>query len=491
MSHEPDFEASADMRLLELQREQLGLPPRRLSSWESRISSEGSEIPPEAPIEQHGAILALEAVASPDRGVIPGAVVTVSLSISNEGTESARDVVVAAPLPGGATYRPGSLLQDGRPVYDEIAEQFFAEGIHIPEIAPRTRATFDWKTSVRLGSKPLVIRPVARAQRAAILGARPVTIERKEQTTSAFAAELSRADAALYEPRPLIPVEIPVTGLPVYELDEEEQLVHEAAEAALSSAAPRETIAPEIVVSEPVAIEADPAVAEPEPEPAPVPVSQPAREAVMLYGRFDRATLAFFQRIFNGSKPPTILQHCIFGSALTCTLDVDGNDAAGLKRHLDAQAQVLHRITLHEKLGKKEPIVDYAGTLLADLAALQPAPVREPNAAPRDALLFEAELSEPQLAVLRKIAGERDRWDFVKARQLTLALQAQRLGKATGNDPAIESALRVYGQTATTALQKLFVRIRIDRSTGILSHGEPQLDAAAVALIAALEKAFE
>ncbi len=113
-------------------------------------------------------------------------------------------------------------------------------------------------------------------------------------------------------------------------------------------------------------------------------------------------------------------------------------------------------------------------------------------ATPKDVVLLETELAEPTLAVLAKINEDRERWDFVKARQLTLALQAQRVA---GIDPdsaagaALENALRVYAQTAMTTLQKLFVRLRIDRTTGVLFQTDAQLDAAARAVVTAFGQA--
>ena len=119
--------------------------------------------------------------------------------------------------------------------------------------------------------------------------------------------------------------------------------------------------------SEPV-VEPEPEF-EPEPEPELQLQPPPAREAVVLYGGLDRATLAFFERVFNGSKDPTILQHCIFASALACATDADGSDELGLRAHLAAQSQILHRVSLHEKLGKREPISEYAGSLIARQAS--------------------------------------------------------------------------------------------------------------------------
>jgi hypothetical protein len=217
------------------------------------------------------------------------------------------------------------------------------------------------------------------------------------------------------------------------------------------------------------------------------------REAVVLYGRLDRPSIAYFDRIFNGSKPPTLLNHFILGGALACTRNVAGDDVAGLKQHLDAQGQFLQRIVLHEKMGKKEPISEYAGTMLARVDELAPAPV--PPAEPLEdpaTLLIEVELESPTLGLLSKMQADRARWDFTKARQLTLALQARSIVSSAPQNrvEAAENALRAYAQTAATQLQRFFVRMRIDRTTGLLSANDDTLDLAARNLIAALTALF-
>ncbi len=481
MNRDPDFELSADMRLLELQRSALGLTPPNRTQWETRYAVEGTGEPSPTPLTPaRSAVLAVEAVATPASGVIPGAVVTVSLSIANEGAVPASGIVASVPLPGGASYRAGSFVFNGRTAPDEIAERFFGAGVALGDIGPGERASYVWKIGVRLGAKPLVIAPHVHAAETAVIGARPLSITRKDHLSTGFVQELTKADAALFDPKPLIPVDIPADELPIYELDDEEQLVHEAAEAALRDAAAQP-------VEEPPVLAAVIESIEPPRESPTVPV----REGIVRYTRFERTTLVFFERTFLGSKPPTILQHCIFASALACATDDDGNDDAGLKRHLEAQSQVLHRIVLHEKLGKKEPIAEYAGELLANFDALAPAPIEEVAASNSDALLLVTEFSAPTLVVIKKIAEERERWDFVKARQLTLALQAQRANlDDAGKAAAIENALQHYAQTSMTTLQKLFVRIRIDRTTGLLSAGEPSLDASARRLLAALSAAI-
>jgi uncharacterized repeat protein (TIGR01451 family) len=482
---EPDFELSADMRLLELQRGALGLPTPEKPAWERRGATDAG-VPvadiadaPEASVRS--AMLRAEAGAHPAEGLIPGAVVTLTLSVINDGGGDAADVIVGTPLPGGAAYRPGSFMWNGRSTYDETAESFLGAGLSIGRVGAGERATFQWKISVKLGNKPLIVAPRLKARGSAVVGATPLSLSRKASSGGAFADQVARADAALAPEAPLIPVDISVADLPIYELDEEEQIVHEAAAAALSPATPPKPVA-----------QAQPAPPQrPEPPAAAEAAKPEVRESIVLYARIDRPTVAYFERIFDAEKPATVLQHAIFSNAIAVTLDGSGADSAALKRHLDAQAQILHRVALHEKLGKREPIAEYAGELIAQVDRLTPAAHPVPRA--NDALLLRAEVTGPNLSVLERLVAERERWDFVKARQFALALQAQGVDDDRVDAlmrAHIEQALRAYAQTSVTFLQRLFVRLRADRTTGILFAREPSLDASARALIAALKRAL-
>lgn len=517
---EPDFEESADMRLVDLQRAALGVPTPERSAWESQAHTEGSP-QPETPEERlESAVVTVELTGTPPGEVIPGAIVTLALSVANEGALAARNVRVCVPLPGGAAYRNGSFVRDGRPLLDDAADEFFGSGTLAGTIEPKSRVTFVWKIGVRLGNKPLVIAPSVSAEDTAVVGAQPVIISRKTETQTGFAAEVQRFDRALYDaPETRTTTE----ELPIYELDEEEVIEHEAGAAALSSAAeyrpplepPLQPVPPPDQPGEPMPPPSQPApvpepgVPEQEPFVPPPPeqppdvepaAAQPApaesvsvREAVMLYGRLDRPSVAYFERIFNASKAPTLLNHFILGGALACTRSFEGNDVAGLKAHLDAQGQLLQRIVLHEKIGKKEPIAEYAGKMLARVDQFMAMPVAH-TCAPDDSnvVLLEVELEPPTLGVLRKMQEDSARWDFTKARQLTLALQAR---KIRANAPAeriedAENALRGYAQTAATQLQRFFVRMRIDRTTGLLFARDETLDAAARTLVSALTNLF-
>ncbi|HET9097855.1 MAG TPA: hypothetical protein VFN37_14430, partial [Candidatus Baltobacteraceae bacterium] len=411
------------MRLVDLQRAALGVPSPERSAWESQAHTEGSPAP-EAPEELlDSAVVTVELTGNPAGEVIPGAIVTLALSVASEGVAAARNVRVCVPLPGGAAYRNGSFVRDGRPLLDDAADEFFGTGTLVGTIEPKSRVTFLWKIGVRLGNKPLVIAPSVSAEETAIVGAQPVIISRKTETQTGFAAEVQRFDRALYDGAQTRSAS---EELPIYELDEEEVIEHEAGAAALSPAAeyrppmepPLQPVPPPDQPGEPMPPPSQPA---PVPEPGipeqepyvPPPPEQPpdvepaaaqaapVREAVTLYGRLDRPSVAYFERIFNGSKPPALLNHFILGGALACTRSLEGNDVAGLKAHLDAQGQMLQRIVLHEKIGKKEPIAEYAGKMLARVDQFAAAPVT-PARAPDEAnvLLLEVELETPTLGVL-------------------------------------------------------------------------------------------
>lgn len=457
MSYEPDFDNVADMRLLGRRRASLGLavagePIRAILDADDEL--EGFDAP------TRGAVLLLDITAVPNDGVIPGAIVTLALSVTNDGDADADETVVAVPLPGGVTYRPGSFVRDGHAQYDDVAESFFGAGLSIGTLAAKTRATFVWKLAVRLGQSPLLIAPSARAADAAIAGGRQLRIGRKAVVgTTAFAAPLPSM------PKPYVPTELPVKILPFYELDAEEELIHEAADAALS-----------------------PSV-EPRPEP-------PPRIALLLTGTFERATHAFFSATFADGKAPSLLQHCIFGTALACAKSDNGSDAAGLTAHLEAQSRLLHRIVLHERMGKKEPILQYAGAFPERLGELAPRELAQRRDVDADgsALSMSVEIEAPARAVFARLLEERERWDFVKARQLTLALQAKSargIARDANAPTQADRALREYAQVSTTILQRLFVRMRVDGTTSILFGNEPQLDAAARALLGALAPLFD
>jgi len=496
----PDFEASADMKLVELQRKSLGVAKRSRGSWESRGSEPGASAEIPAP-PLNSAVLVCDLAGVPDSGLIPGAIATISLSLINEGVKPARAVRVTVPLPGGASYRNGSFVRDGTPQLDDAADELFTTGTNAGDVPPKARLTFLWKIGVRMGNKPLVIAPHVQAEESAVVGAEPLVLARKEGAAAVLPADAVAAPSIQPEPPP--------PERPFYELEEDEVL-EPLAEAPAAEYQP--AIEPPLPPSTPLPSQPEPAPPPAQPEPVwepgepdaepempPPPVQPPdvepaAREAILLYGRIDRPSLAYFERLFTGTKAPALLQHFILGGALACSQTPDGADPANLGAHLDAQSQLLQRIVLHERLGKKEPLAEYAGELLAAPDALIPSEVAQPEPLrERTALRLFTEIDAPTLAIVRRMQEEPSRWDFNKARQMTLALQARSVAADSppGRINDANAALRAYAQTSSMQLQRFFVRMRIDRTTALLFSGDEALDAAARTLVAALIALFD
>ena len=487
MAKRPDFEVSADMRLLELQRQAAGAPIRE-SRWEPRSADlddlEDAPRVDEAPVAPSaGAILHLALAAGPERGLIPGALVSVTVALTNDGGIGAEDIQLSLPMPAASRYRAGTLQLDGRPLDDERAEELFGEGLSIGTLAPGERCTISYRIEVGAGVTPLLLLPHARSRNAAVIGARPLRLTRGTGST-AFASAVGQelADAAT-------PASGPPEELPIYELDEEEQIEYEATAAALSSAAPPVAKPAEPAPPEAIAPAPPPPTPPPAPEPAstpppaPAPAPQPA-PSPSLHRHLDRPSVAFFERSFAAGRGATLVTHALFASALAC---VDG-EASPLLAHLERQAALLHRITLHAKLGRAEKLAAYAGesftpTITVDLPPPLPA---------KDEIVLTLDVTdEVRERVAAAIGGERP-WDFHRARRLELALMADAIVTASPNDRETSldrEALAEYRSLWQGALQRLFVRARLEPSISVVQSSDATLDLAARRLVERLKRA--
>ena len=481
MAKRPDFEVSADMRLLELQRQAAGAPVRE-TRWEPRSADldelEDAPHVAEAPTAPStGAVLHLALAAGPERGLIPGALVSVTLALSNDGGVPAEGVILSLPLPAAARYRSGTLQRDARPLDDERSEELFGEGLAIGALAPGERCTISYRIEVGAGVTPLLLLPHARSLNAAVIGARPLRLARGTSATAfstAVRSELADIPAAT-SPEPAV-------ELPIYELDEEEQLEYEATAAALSTAAPPFVQPAEAAPPEPAPAPAP--LPKPAPEPVPVPEPTPlARNAPALHRRLDRASVAFFERSFAPGRGATLVTHALFASALAC---VDG-EASSLLAHLDRQAALLHRITLHAKLGRAEKLASYAGeTFVPTIAVDLPPP--SPG---KDEIVLTLEVTDDvRERIASAIGGERP-WDFHRARRLELALMAESIlgGSPSDREAAIDrEAFAEYHSLWQGTLQRLFVRARLEPSIAVVQGSDPALDAAARRIVERMKR---
>ena len=453
MKRDPNFEVSADMRLLELSRKLSDATPPVQSRWQSRGSPEVPSIPlDEVPEKTSGALIVTILHASPATEIIPGAVITVTLSLKNDGGSSAHDIVIHTPVPGSARIRSGSLRINGREASQNDADAFFGIGHLVAELANGARTTYLWAMEVLAGTEPLFLSADVRASDGAVIAPRSLRLSRKLGAGGTFQATVSLALSKE-------PIETPI-----YELDEEEQLVHDAV------IGPLEPQPIQAVVQQPQA--------------PPIPAIS-SRQVILLTTAIDRASLAFFERIFNGAKAPMLLDHLIFASQLAClTQQPVEIDDAQLRKHQDGQAQLLARISLHERLKKRDALQAYAGTLtcnLSDLSAREVPNIYQPRI-PASACLLALEPSDVGLATLVRLTEPHGPWDFLRARQLTHALGATTVlngGLSPHLRSLAEQALRSYAQASANALQRLFVRQRIERSTGVLFVPDQTLDAAA------------
>ena len=483
MAKRPDFEVSADMRLLELQRQAAGAPVRE-TRWEpSAADIEELEDAPrvaEAPsAPSTGAVLHLALAAGPERGLIPGALVSVTIALSNDGGVPAEGIVLSLPLPAAARYRSGTLQRDGRTLDDEHGEELFGEGLAIGTLAPGERCTIAYRIEVGAGVTPLLLLPHARSTNAAVIGARPLRLARGSAGT-AFSSAVRNELADLPAATPPSEEE-----LPIYELDEEEQLEYEATAAALSSAAPPFSPPPQPAPPE-LASAPRPAEPAPLPEREPIPAPEPAplaRNVPALHRRLDRASVAFFERSFAAGRGATLVAHALFASALAC---VDGEESP-LLAHLDRQAALLHRITLHTKLGRAERLASYAGESFVPTIAVD----LPPPASAKGEIVLTLEITDAvRERIANAIGGDRP-WDFHRARRLELALMAESISGESPNERETEldrEALAEYRALWQAALQRLFVRARLEPSIAVVQSADAALDTAARRVLERLKR---
>ena len=205
------------MRAARLARERSGVPLRAQPRWVTHDDPYTVERPPDPPRITNALVYAL--TATPDRELVAGVLVTVSVAIENDGDRTVDRVHLTLVTSPALECRDGGLTVDGRIEDDDAAQALVAEGITIGSLAPRQRTTYVMRFIVTSGAGDMFVVPYLRAHRAPILGSPMVRLGRR--AGSSFRDELARERD---------------DDLPFFELDPEEELIYEAADAALSSA---------------------------------------------------------------------------------------------------------------------------------------------------------------------------------------------------------------------------------------------------------------
>ncbi len=446
------FEQSADMRLLELRRTALGKEPPPPTDWSSaqRDSHEGIILEEPVPPVLQGGRVTVDLSATPNARLIPGAVVTLALSIQNTSEQTVQDVRAGVNLPAQSSYRTGSLLGDQRPLRDEVAEAFFAEGYTIKRLAAGQQVGFSWKISVEAGTAPLVVSPHVRATDAAVIGASAIRL------TRGAAAKSSRL------PQSYLPA-APLAETPFYELDADEERI-------FSREAEGE--APVGFHEAPLVVMPDIAREEP---PPPVTQTEPR-----LYSGFDSASLATVKKLFAAESFAQI-PHYILQNGLACSLAPGGRDL-GIRTHLSAQAGMLSRALLMRKLGKPMRVADFStGKTDFDLSSM-----KEPAAGPPPSHLY-APLGAAEIEFCAPVEQRNQLESFIRIRQLAVALQARHVISGDAElKSRIESLLESYAKLARASINRTFIRAKLDRNFDPFGTVDAAADETAHQLIDAL-----
>ncbi len=498
--NEERFERSADMRLVELRREQLGIAKAPEAVWQSRAVADLPFAPAAepAPVES-GAVLTLQATGSPKSGLIPGAIVTVGLSVVNEGSKAARAATVRLPLPTAMEYRPGSLQIDGRDAAEDAADALFGTGLDLGTIAGAQRLTILLKLAVKAGVDDPLIAPSLTCSGAAVVGAKAMRLERTSAKT-AFAAKVEQS----------------TQEQPFYELEAEESIPYEAVEAALTPIVPPRVVAPPAAAP----LLASPPVPSPKPEgplidpgaPAAVETPQPAPPAVKpptpkaspgwaavaperlseptLTTVLEKPKITTLGQFFSAARSFGMAAHYLLLSALACsrTLPREGSGDE-ISAFFSAQDALLTKALIAKRLGKTVTLSEVAAPMPAFPPAF-PASCSLPGSQEaKDGVMLYRSFTSNELDFIGRAIANAGSPPFTRAGQLSVGLCANRV---IASDPAraqaCEGALVAYAASASSEINRLFVRVRLDKRTDLFGPSSAQLDGHARAVLSELAK---
>lgn len=478
---EERFDQSADMRLVELRREQLGITKPAAPSWQSRTAVDlpfGQ--PPEATPPEAGAVLTLTVTANPDSGLIPGAVVTLALSVINEGAKAATKTLVRLPLPAAMVYRPGSMQIDSREASDNQAEQLFGIGLELGTLAGAQRRTVLLKLTTKASLEDPILAPSLSSADAAVVGAKAVRLDRKAAPT-AFSANVSRA----------MPAENPV-----YELEPEEALPYEAVDAALTSVVAPEAASVPPVEPAPPGVPAPEAVPAPPapPKTAPVQVARTRTSAPVqqvtgpaLTTSIEKTKVATLAQFFAATRSFGMVAHYLLLSALACSRTLPRDDAnADIASFFSAQDALLTKALIAKRLGKNVALDDVAAPLPA-FPPVFPASAPMPSAGESGVVVLLRTFSINELEFIGRAVANAGSPPFTRSGQLSVGLCAKTVLAADRSKAEIcERALTEYAANASSEINRLFVRARLDKRTDLFGASSPQLDERARAVLAGL-----
>jgi uncharacterized repeat protein (TIGR01451 family) len=518
---EERYGRSADMRLHDLARRELGLPPRPPVSTSYIDAAEVADGAEEAEEDEDafissGTVLIGALDAQPRISLIPGALVTVVLSVVNDGTVTARNVRAILALPADTTYRAGTFAIDGKPGSDESANELFENGTDVGDIEPRARRTVLLKLVIDAGLGDIALSAHLNVAAGAVLGLRAMMLKRAAPSGRSVLAERpfyesdpdELASEALAEPAnpptikvlqaadfPPLVIAVPAKE-PAFVMEPTRFHPGTIVPGSLNKTADLDAISVE---------ELPITVAETNAEPKPKIAAHPRIESVrstddqvsitglggpILTVRLDRKRLATLHRLFGGPTLGTIAHYLVLNAlAATDALPGDGADGS-IATFVAQQERLLSRALIATRLGKN-PAPD---SVSAPLPPFPPRVAAHSNhrpidkCAPGEIRLVRA-LSTSDMIALQSIIANEGAAPFHRAAQLFVGLCSNDVVTAVERERReVQALLKEYAAQATDEIGRIFQGPKLSREPVPFRPTDPSFDAAARGVLTALEQ---
>lgn len=526
MNDEDAYERSADLRLLDLSRRSLGVS-QTASPWRHAGTSGVDRLAEdEDPARPAGALLLVHFVARPPSGLIAGARLTLAVAIQNEGADDALGVVLRIGYGQGCRPLETDAKRDDDALDADAVTALFENGLAMGTIRGGERRTVVATAIIEPGIGPVLIEADVRAASAPIIAASPIALERAAPAGQRAAARPSPAPTSVATAPVVIPDAAPIappletTESPFYELEPEEAMVFEAADAAISSAAPVAPFASVVEVATPTrivkpippleapapALPADrvtpatvtPATVTPAPvtlapvTPAPVeplirtappiapapPVAaqSPSPERPLVLARtIDRGRLDAIGGMF-ASSGVGMLAHFLLANLIAAGRSPDESDPFGLATFIEEQTTVLNRLWVAKRLRKSIDVAEVP-------VRIEPlAPLSRERIASAGSLV--ANIAGPERDFVNS-AIARGSLTFLRARQIALILQPTAVSDGERAVPV--PALVEYAKRAQNLMTKYALRAATKTPDEALETVDPVLDGYAKDVLAYLE----
>jgi hypothetical protein len=484
------FDRDADSRLLERRRrEELGLAPHRppASSTPPRFGAESMLADDASSPVSRSAVLRVAVVARPNRELIPGAVVTVVVTVHDDGHAAANDVELRITLPAEAEAIPGSFARDDVEI---DGDALLGVGLRLGTVEAGEEIRIRFAFRVLPGTGPLDLglhagapgvptisapaqRLMRRSGHAALAETRPFyeleSGEADDELRDIVAADASdpRAVDALIDE----PIVVPLVVEPEPEPEPEPIAVEPEPDVVAVIEAEI------IVVAEPVPEQA------PEPEPAPPP-PPPAREFALLRN-LEVDEVRALERVFSGAVP-----HGLAGLALLSSIaavDAPLAAALGVRDFARSVAAALPRALVAARMQHATtPVVTRQA-----LTSIRPYALAPAGDVGGDGPLLTLRLDERGLDGLRAVLG-RDLDDiFLRGVQVLLAVCPRSLeGVDARAAERAGEALAQYRVAAGAWLMRVTVRRAVDRAYDPLTADDRLLHEAGRTLVGVLRDAM-